>query len=156
MIQEESEIIRNCVVRDRERSGVAGRRKLRRMAQETEEEMAHYNLPHDHEQDFQEIFGHMPDDGSFRRTADLFGVLGDVAGLRIFWLLCHSGESAGNIAAALEMSDSDVSGYLRRMQEGGLIESRQDGQKTYYRLSAAERASILHFAMDSLFDAGGR
>ncbi len=97
----------------------------------------------------------MPDVGSFHRIEDLFGILGDAAGLRIFWLLCHSGESAGNIAAALGMSDSDVSRYLRRLQEVGLIESRQDGQKTCYILSAAKRASILHFAMDSLFDAAG-
>lgn len=114
--------------------------------------MPHYNLPHDHGQNIDKILENMPQVEKFQEVATAFQQLGDSTRLRILWFLCHSEECVCNIAAAVEMSDPAVSHHLRVLRNSGLIVSRREGKEVYYTLADNEQASLLHDAIDAMFE----
>ena len=66
--------------------------------------MAHYDLPHQHGQDFKLVLEKVPDDEQFRIVSAAFQQLSDPTRLKIMWLLCHSEECVYNIACLLYTS----------------------------------------------------
>lgn len=116
------------------------------------EDMAHYNLPHNHGQNIEHVLDNMPDAANFQTVSGLFGKLGDATRLRILWLLCHCEECVSNLSAAMGMSDPAVSHHLRLLRESGLIVSRRDGKEVYYKLAQTPQAHVLHHALDEMFE----
>lgn len=114
--------------------------------------MAHYDLPHQHGQDFKLVLEKVPDDEQFRIVSAAFQQLSDPTRLKIMWLLCHSEECVYNIAAAMGMSNPAVSHHLRLLRNSGLIVSRRDGKEVYYTIAKTNLASLLHKTIDSLFE----
>ena len=51
--------------------------------------MEHYNLPHNHGQNIENVLEKMPLAEDFKDISFLFQQLGDPTRLRILWLLCH-------------------------------------------------------------------
>lgn len=107
-------------------------------------------LPHNHGQEIEKHFEHMPKEESFAVVADVFKLLGDSSRARIFWMLCHCEECVINISALMEMSSPAVSHHLRLLKDNGLITSRREGKEVYYKAAETEQAKMLHQAIETL------
>ncbi len=109
-------------------------------------------LPHDHGQEIEKSFEHMPSVAEFQTAADIFKQLGDASRIRIFWLLCHCEECVINLSSMVEMSSPAVSHHLRQLKAAGLIVSRREGKEVYYRAADTEKAQLLHHMIEKLVE----
>jgi ArsR family transcriptional regulator, lead/cadmium/zinc/bismuth-responsive transcriptional repressor len=69
-----------------------------------------------------------------QRMADFFGLLGDANRLRIISLLADRELCVGDLAIALEMSDSAVSHQLKTLRALRLVKYRKQGRHVFYQL----------------------
>lgn len=68
-----------------------------------------------------------------QRVADVFKVLGDPSRCRLVYALLAAGEiCVCDLAASLEMSESNVSHHLRVLRAHGLVRPRRQGRMVYY------------------------
>lgn len=109
------------------------------------------HIPHDHGCDTEELLKFLPAEKEFVEAADLFSQLCDSTRLRILWLLCHSEECVGDIAAAVDMSAPAVSHHLRVLRQAGLISSRREGKEVLYTLQETKEAELVHQMIDGVF-----
>lgn len=114
--------------------------------------MSYTQLPHDHGQDIEKKFDHMPQLEQFEIIAELFKKLDDSNRLRIFWLLCHCEECVINLSAMMKMSSPAVSHHLKQLKAGGLISSRREGKEVYYKAVETTQAGFLHQMIENLMD----
>lgn len=112
--------------------------------------MPDWSLPHDHGQQMEHCFDHMPSADSFQASAELFRQLGDGSRLRLFWLLCHCEECVINLSAMMGMSSPALSHHLRQLRAAGLIVSRRQGKEVYYRAADTPRARLLHQMIEQI------
>jgi DNA-binding transcriptional ArsR family regulator len=74
------------------------------------------------------------DDGE--RVADALRLLADPVRVRIVSALAEADElCVGDLALALDVSDSSVSHALRLLRTAGVVRNRRDGRVIYYRLA---------------------
>jgi ArsR family transcriptional regulator len=77
-------------------------------------------------------------------VARLFRLLGDQGRLRMLLLLASRGEvSAGDLAEAIRRSQSSASVQLGLLRLAGVVASRREGRRVYYRLSSPFAAALL-------------
>ena len=114
--------------------------------------MPDIQLPHDHSQQMEKQFGHMPAAEEFQAISDVFKLLSDSSRSRIFWLLCHCEECVINLSAMLEMSSPAVSHHLRPLRDSGLIVSRREGKEVYYRAADTEVSRLLHNMIEQVME----
>lgn len=69
-----------------------------------------------------------------QRMADFFGLLADANRLRIISLLAATELCVGDLAIALEMSDSAVSHQLKTLRSLRLVRYRKQGRHVFYQL----------------------
>jgi ArsR family transcriptional regulator, lead/cadmium/zinc/bismuth-responsive transcriptional repressor len=69
-----------------------------------------------------------------QRMADFFGLLADANRLRILSLLADNELCVGDLAIALEMSDSAVSHQLKTLRALRLVAHRKQGRHVFYQL----------------------
>jgi ArsR family transcriptional regulator, lead/cadmium/zinc/bismuth-responsive transcriptional repressor len=69
-----------------------------------------------------------------QRMADFFGLLADANRLRIISLLADTELCVGDLAIALEMSDSAVSHQLKTLRALRLVKYRKQGRHVFYQL----------------------
>jgi ArsR family transcriptional regulator, lead/cadmium/zinc/bismuth-responsive transcriptional repressor len=69
-----------------------------------------------------------------QRMADFFGLLGDANRLRIISLLADTELCVGDLAIALDMSDSAVSHQLKTLRALRLVKHRKQGRHVFYQL----------------------
>ncbi|AKG24550.1 ArsR/SmtB family transcription factor [Calothrix sp. 336/3] len=69
-----------------------------------------------------------------QKMAEFFSFLGDANRLRILSLLAEKELCVGDLAAALEMSESAVSHQLRNLRVMRLVGYRKQGRRVFYRL----------------------
>jgi DNA-binding transcriptional ArsR family regulator len=74
--------------------------------------------------------------------AALFDTLADPCRRRILTLLLEGEHSAGDLVAALRMSQPAVSKHLKVLREAGFAEVRADAQRRLYRLRPEPMAEI--------------
>ncbi len=67
--------------------------------------------------------------------ADLFKVFGDSTRLRIMNVLFNGPTSVGEIAQALDMSQSAISHQLKSLKDNNLVSSKRSGKSMYYELA---------------------
>ena len=82
------------------------------------------------------------------KASSLMKVLGHSGRLMV---LCHLAEdeiSVGDLADALEMSQSALSQHLARMRAEGLVETRRESQTVYYRLAEGEARDVIKSIYD--------
>jgi len=72
----------------------------------------------------------------------LFDALADPGRRHILDLLRAGEKAAGEIVAALPISQPGVSKHLRLLREAGLVEMRGDGQRRLYRLRPEPLAAL--------------
>lgn len=69
-----------------------------------------------------------------QRMAEFFSLLGDANRLRILSILAVKERCVGDLAAALEMSESAVSHQMRVLRSMRLVSYRKQGRHVFYRL----------------------
>lgn len=69
-----------------------------------------------------------------QRMAEFFSLLGDANRLRILSLLAEKELCVGDLAAAVDMSESAVSHQLRTLKSIRLVSYRKQGRHVFYRL----------------------
>ena len=67
--------------------------------------------------------------------ADLFKVFADSTRIRILHCLMDKENCVGDIATALEMSQTAISHQLRVLKQSHLVRCRRDGKQMYYSLA---------------------
>ena len=109
-------------------------------------------LPHNHGQEIEHGFDHMPKEEDFQTVADIFKQLCDGKRIRVFWLLCHCEECVINLASLVGMSSPALSHHLRQLKSSGLIVSRREGKEVYYRAADTQQARMLHLMIEKMVE----
>jgi len=73
---------------------------------------------------------------SMEIIAQYFRILGDAQRLRILHCLQSGEHTVGEIAAATQASQSNVSKHLGILRANGLVGRRQDGNRAYFGITA--------------------
>ena len=107
-------------------------------------------LSHNHGQEIEKHFEHMPKEESFHVVADVFKLLSDSNRVRIFWMLCHCEECVINISALVNMSSPAISHHLKQLKYSGLITSRRVGKEVYYKAADTNLVNHLHKIIEEL------
>lgn len=86
-----------------------------------------------------------PVDGGDRFDASvaLLKGLADPTRLRILWALTSREQSVGQLAELVAAHVAAVSQHLARLREAGLVASRRDGTRIFYRLADEHVSSLL-------------
>lgn len=77
----------------------------------------------------------MPDEEMLYDLADLFRVFSDTTRIKILFALMAEDLSVGEIAEAVNTSQSAVSHQLRILKQARLVKFRRDGKQVIYSLS---------------------
>jgi DNA-binding transcriptional ArsR family regulator len=86
----------------------------------------------------------------YRLKADFFRLLGHPVRVRVLELLREGERTVGDLQAALELDSSGTSQHLTAMRRQGLLESRKDGAKVYYRVKDPRTFQLLEIAREIL------
>jgi ArsR family transcriptional regulator, lead/cadmium/zinc/bismuth-responsive transcriptional repressor len=90
------------------------------------------------------------DPNKAQRMADFFGLLADANRLRILSLLAIEERCVGDLAIALEMSDSAVSHQLKTLRALRLVISRKQGRHVFYQIQDHHVFDLYHTVADHL------
>ncbi len=71
----------------------------------------------------------------YQETTKVFGALSDERRVRILELLKGGEECACLLLEQLDMAQSSLSYHMKILCESGLVDSRQEGKWTYYKIS---------------------
>ena len=82
--------------------------------------------------------------------ADFFKIFGDSTRLKILFVLRHKAMRVGDIAAALDLSQSAVSHQLRTLKQMKLVASARDGKNVAYDLIDAHIESIIDQGLEHI------
>ncbi len=74
-------------------------------------------------------------DELFELQAEFCCIFGNASRLKIIWALGRQEKSVGELAERVGASMSSVSQHLRMMKDRGIVRSRKQGQKIFYRIS---------------------
>jgi ArsR family transcriptional regulator len=80
--------------------------------------------------------------------------LSDPTRLRIVALLEKDELSVNELQEITRMGQSRISTHLGLLQEAGLVESRRDGKRTFYRIDSAAKGNTLEFIQLAIRGAG--
>ncbi len=86
----------------------------------------------------------------YRLKADFFRLLGHPVRVRVLELLRDGERSVGDLQAALELDSGGTSQHLTTMRRQGILESRKDGAKVYYRVKDPRVFQLLATAREIL------
>lgn len=112
--------------------------------------MSQFPLPHDHNQNIDNIVSRLPNTDDFLLLSELFRQLGDCNRIRIFWFLCHCEECVINLSALMDMSSPAISHHLKQLKSAGLVISRRSGKEVYYKAADTDTARALHNMIETL------
>jgi DNA-binding transcriptional ArsR family regulator len=87
----------------------------------------------------------------FEPVVDVLKALSEPTRLRLVWALCQREQSVGELAELVGAQVAAVSQHLARLREAGLVASRRDGTRIFYRASTPHLAGLL----DHLVVVGG-
>ncbi|PWM57786.1 MAG: transcriptional regulator [Oscillospiraceae bacterium] len=90
----------------------------------------------------------MEDEELIYDLADLFKIFADSTRIRILFCLSDKESCVGDIAAALEMSQTAISHQLRILKQSHLVRCRRDGKQMYYSLADDHVKTILDAGLE--------
>ena len=77
----------------------------------------------------------VPTEEELYDLAELFKVFGDSTRIKILYVLVESDMSVGDIAQALNMTQSSISHQLRVLKQSRLVRFRREGKNIVYSLA---------------------
>ena len=86
------------------------------------------------------------------QIAELFKAFGDPTRVHILSLLMEGERCVGDIAAAVELSQSDISHQLRILKQIHLIKFRRDGKNIWYSLADDHVRTILQMGLEHVME----
>lgn len=87
-----------------------------------------------------------------QQIAELFKAFGDTTRVRILWLLLRKEQCVGDIAQALDISQSAISHQLRILKQMHLIKVRRDGKNSLYSLADDHVRTILQMGLEHVME----
>lgn len=94
----------------------------------------------------------MPDKTVMEYIADLFKAFGDPPRVHILTLLQQQELCVGDIAEAVELSQSAISHQLRILKQMHLIKFRRDGKNIVYSLADDHVRTILEMGLEHVME----
>ncbi len=91
---------------------------------------------------------HLLEDVTAIRLAETFKALSDPSRVRIVSLLAQAELCVGDLAAALDMSQSAVSHQLRTLRDLHLVRWRREGRQIYYTLDDDHVSDLFQRGLD--------
>jgi DNA-binding transcriptional ArsR family regulator len=83
--------------------------------------------------------------------AEMFRLLGDPTRVRILIALLENDEMCvGDMATAVDTSDTSVSQAMRLLRTAGVVRSRRDGRNIHYRLDDDHVRALLELSREHL------
>ena len=82
--------------------------------------------------DFFSMSDQVPTEEELYDLAELFKVFGDSTRIKILYVLVESDMSVGDIAQALNMTQSSISHQLRVLKQSRLVRFRREGKNIVY------------------------
>lgn len=92
----------------------------------------------------------VPTEEELYDLAELFKVFGDSTRIKILYVLVESDMSVGDIAQALNMTQSSISHQLRVLKQSRLVKFRREGKNIVYSLADAHVHTILSQGLEHL------
>lgn len=83
------------------------------------------------------------DNDFVKDLAEFFKIFGDATRIRILRLLMDQEQNVGELADALDMTQSAVSHQLRVLRQNGLVRYRKEGKTVYYSLDDDHVQTVL-------------
>ena len=90
------------------------------------------------------------DDTTLIDLADLFKVFADSTRMRIMYRLLAGRMNVGDIAQALDMSQSAISHQLKYLKDVNLVKSKRDGKSMLYYLSDDHVKTIIQTGLEHI------
>ena len=87
-----------------------------------------------------------------QQIAELFKAFGDTTRVRILWLLLSKEQCVGDIAQALDISQSAISHQLRILKQMHLIKVRREGKNSLYSLADDHVRTILQMGLEHVME----
>ena len=94
----------------------------------------------------------LPDDDMLFELSEFFKLFGDSTRIKILETLSGSELCVCDISAVVGVSQSGVSHQLRLLRQNRLVKTTKAGKETYYTLSDAEEAKLVHRMIDDIFE----
>ena len=92
----------------------------------------------------------MPDEDLLFDLAELFKIFGDSTRIKILFALLGRELSVGELADAVDMTQSAISHQLRILKSNGLVRYRREGKSMIYALSDEHVAKILNMGLEHI------
>lgn len=89
-------------------------------------------------------------DNTLSDLADLFKIFSDSTRMRIMYRLFDGPVSVGDIAEALDMSQSAISHQLRNLKENKLVKSEREGKSIKYSLLDEHVKLIIEIGLEHI------
>jgi ArsR family transcriptional regulator len=86
----------------------------------------------------------------YQLKADFFRLLGHPVRVRVLELLRDGELTVGDLQAALELDSGGTSQHLTAMRRQGVLESRKEGSRVYYRVKDPRTFQLLAVAREIL------
>lgn len=80
---------------------------------------------------------------SFEPSLVLLRALADPTRLRLVWLLSNDEQPVSRLAEMLGAQVAAVSQHLARLREAGIVASRRDGTRIFYRLASDQVSRLV-------------
>ena len=87
-----------------------------------------------------------------QQISELFKAFGDTTRVRILWLLLPQEQCVGDIAQALDISQSAISHQLRILKQMHLIKVRREGKNALYSLADDHVRTILQMGLEHVME----
>ena len=92
----------------------------------------------------------VPTEEELYDLAELFKVFGDSTRIKILYVLGESDMSVGDIAQALNMTQSSISHQLRVLKQSRLVRFRREGKNIVYSLADDHVHTIMSQGLEHL------
>ena len=100
--------------------------------------------------DFFSMSDQVPTEEELYDLAELFKVFGDSTRIKILYVLVESDMSVGDIAQALNMTQSSISHQRRVLKQSRLVRFRREGKNIVYSLADDHVHTIMSQGLEHL------
>jgi len=102
--------------------------------------------------DLNSVSDQIPDENTLIDLSDLFKIFGDSTRIKILFALQERPLFVGELAAALQMSNSAISHQLQVLRVNRLVKPKKEGKSTLYSLADFHVSDILRIGLEHILE----